>query len=183
MGCRAVFLDRDGTINVDTHYLFKKEDFRFLPGVKESLKILNDNDFKLIIITNQSGIARGMYSEEDYLRLNEWMLTELKKSGIEISATYYCPHHPDAKNEKYRIDCNCRKPKIGLFKKAIEDFSVDENLSWAIGDKMRDLAICEESSVKGILLYSSNSECQKNIWKIKGGLKEASQKIIKGEFK
>ena len=178
----AVFLDRDGTINVDTNYPHNRADFSFFHGAKEGLRMLSQAGFKLIIVTNQSGIARGMYTEEDYHKLMKWLYGDLKKSQIEISADYFCPHHPGGKIEKYRIECDCRKPNIGLFKRAIADFDIDESQSWAIGDRMRDLAICSQSSVRGVLLYNKNEERQKSIWKIKGGLKEAAEKIINGDF-
>ena len=182
MARKAVFLDRDGTINVDTNYLYKSSDFSFLPGAKEGLKALQSAGYMLVVITNQSGIARGMYEESDYLALNQWMLEELKKDGIEIAATYYCPHHPQAVVEKYRIDCDCRKPKIGLFKKAAAEHGIDEANSWTVGDRMRDLAFCEHSKARGILLYSGCCERAGSVWKIKGGLKEAAQKIVSENF-
>ena len=102
---KAVFLDRDGTINVEKNYLHKIEDFEFLSGVIEGLSLLNNSGYKLIIITNQSGIGRGYYTENDFITLNNWMLDVLKSNGIIISKVYYCPHLPDAKIEKYRMDC------------------------------------------------------------------------------
>ncbi|MCR5587732.1 MAG: HAD family hydrolase, partial [Lachnospiraceae bacterium] len=122
---KAVFLDRDGTINVEKNYLYKIEDFVFLPGVIEGLKLLQDAGFLLIIITNQSGIARGYYTEEDFKILNNWMLNKLAENGINITKVYYCPHLPDAKIEEYRRDCDCRKPKLGLFYRAIKEYNID----------------------------------------------------------
>lgn len=149
---KAVFLDRDGTINVDKHYLHKIEDFEFLPGATEALKMLQIAGYKLIIITNQSGIARGFYSEKDFITLNEWMLEELRKQDVIIDDVYYCPHLPGAKIEKYRIDCNCRKPAIGLFEKAIEEHKINIKESYAIGDKIRDCCICGKTGCKGFLI-------------------------------
>ena len=94
---KAVFLDRDGTINVDKEYLSRIEAFEYLPGTIEGLKILQDAGYLLIIVTNQSGIARGYYREEDYLNLENWMVNDLAQKGIKISASYYCPHHPNGK--------------------------------------------------------------------------------------
>lgn len=145
---KAVFLDRDGTINIDKDYIYKVQDFEFISRAPEALKILQDAGFLLIIITNQSGIARGYYTEDDYKVLNDWLLSTLKDDyGVHITASYYCPHLPmdssDVKVEKYRLDCNCRKPKLGLYERAIQDFNIDLSSSFAIGDKLRDLAICE----------------------------------------
>lgn len=149
---KAIFLDRDGTINVEKHYLYKIEDFEFLPGVVEGLKILQEAGFLLIIITNQSGIARGYYTEADFKSLNDWMLSTLRDQGVAIACVYYCPHLPEAKIDAYRKDCNCRKPKLGLYKQAIGDFNIDLSKSYAIGDKLRDCAICGETECKGFLI-------------------------------
>ena len=149
---KAIFLDRDGTINVDKKYLSKIEDFEYLSGAIEGLKLLQDAGYLLIIITNQSGIARGYYTEDDFSKLNDWMIQNLKSRGIEISKVYYCPHHLDGKIEKYRVDCNCRKPKLGLYQKAIEDFDIDLSESWTIGDKLRDSQICETTNCRGFLI-------------------------------
>ena len=152
---KVVFLDRDGTINVDTHYLYKQEDFIFLPGVVESLKLLVDKGFLLIVITNQSGIARGYYTEDDFHKLDDWMVNKFKEVGVTISKTYYCPHLPNAAIKTYSQDCNCRKPKIGLFERAIEDFNIDCVHSFAIGDKLRDCAICYYTNCRGFLINTT----------------------------
>ena len=181
---KAIFLDRDGTINIDKNYLYKISDFEFLPGVLESLKKLSDAGFLLFIITNQSGIARGYYTEGDFAVLNRWFISELNKHGIIITDIYYCPHHPEAKVEKYRISCDCRKPKLGMFYKAISQYNIDLNKSFAVGDKERDLEICKKTPVRGILLYSDlekSIEKSNNCFKIKGGLKEALDIILKEE--
>lgn len=155
---KAIFLDRDGTINAEKNYLYRIEDFDFLPGVIDGLKLLQDNGYLLIIITNQSGIGRGYYTEEDFNILNDWMISTLKSKGVNISKVYYCPHLIDAKIDKYRIDCDCRKPKLGLYKNAINDFDIDISLSYAIGDKIRDCAICETSDCKGFLIGNNEEE-------------------------
>lgn len=155
---KCVFLDRDGTINVEKHYLYRIEDFEFLPGSIEALRMLQAANYKLIIITNQSGIARGYYTEKDFLILNEWMLAELAKQGVNIDRVYYCPHHPNATIKGYRINCTCRKPKTGLFLKAAKDYSLDLSRCFAIGDKVRDLALCEESDVRGFLIGENEDD-------------------------
>ena len=138
---KAIFLDRDGTINVEKNYLYKIEDFEFLPGVVEGLKQLQNAGYLLIIITNQSGIARGYYTEENFFRLNNWMLRDLNNKGIRITHVYFCPHHPEATIERYKKDCNCRKPQLGLFIQACLDYNIDLTQSYAIGDKLRDCSI------------------------------------------
>ena len=193
---KAVFLDRDGTINVDKGYLYKISDFEFIPYVIEGLKLLQDAGYLLIIITNQSGIARGYYSEEDFNRLNDWMLDTLRyKHKIHITSVYYCPHLPlvspisrKGKSEetrevipenlqKYRIHCHCRKPALGLFEKAIRDYEIDLSNSYAIGDKLRDLSICEKSDCKGFLILN-NTIRRKGILSV-SSLYEAAIKISK----
>ena len=153
---KAIFLDRDGTINVEKHYLHKIEDFEFLPGVIEGLRLLQEEGFLLIIITNQSGIGRGYYKEEDFLALNAWMLDALKENEVTIIKTYYCPHLPDAKIEKYHKVCSCRKPSLGMYEQAIKEFDIDLSRSFAIGDKIRDCSICEKTDCRGFLI--SNNE-------------------------
>lgn len=164
---KAVFLDRDGTINVEKNYLYKIEDFEFIDGVLKALRELSDAGFLLIIITNQSGIARGYYTEKDYGILNSWLFETFAKNGIKISASYFCPHLPDASVERYRTICNCRKPNTGLFEQAVKDFNIDLKKSFAIGDKIRDLAICEKSECKGFLI--GDNEETEIIEKIRNG--------------
>ncbi len=155
---KAIFLDRDGTINVEKNYLYKIEDFEFLPGVIEALKKLQNAGYLLIIITNQSGIGRGYYTEADFQKLNDWMITTLKKQGVIITDVYYCPHLPDAQVEIYRKNCDCRKPKLGMYKQAIIDHDIVLSESYAIGDKMRDCAICEGTACKGFLIGNNEKQ-------------------------
>lgn len=152
----AAFLDRDGTINIDKGYLYKIDDFEYIEGTLEGLKILQDKGYMLVIITNQSGIARGYYSEDEFRALNEWMLYDLKEKGIEIAGIYFCPHHPKAKISKYRIECKCRKPGTMLYWRAQQELGIDLDRSIAIGDRERDLCICNESTVKGYLIGNTS---------------------------
>lgn len=155
---KAVFLDRDGTINIDKEYLFRIEDFEFLPGAIDALKILQELGFKLIIITNQSGIARGYYTLEDYEKLNSWMLEKLKTQGIDITDVFFCPHHPRAAVSQYRINCSCRKPELGLFEKAIKAHDLDIRHCFAIGDKIRDCSICKSTDCHGFLIADNEKK-------------------------
>ena len=165
---KAIFLDRDGTINVEKHYLYKIEDFEFLPGVIAALKKLQDVGFLLIIITNQSGIARGYYSEEDFLKLNTWMLDELKRHDVFILDVYYCPHLPDASIDKYRKTCECRKPKLGMFDQAVIEHNIDLGHSFS---QEKDVVIEEIRSGKrrNICYAASLSDCADRIIKIEEG--------------
>ena len=149
---KAIFLDRDGTINVEKNYLYKIEDFEFLLGVIDSLKQLQKAGYLLIIITNQSGIGRGFYSEVDFQKLNSWMIDTLKKQGVFMTDVYFCPHLPDAPIDKYRKDCNCRKPKLGMYEQAVIDHNITLSESYAIGDKIRDCAICNQTACRGFLV-------------------------------
>lgn len=155
---KAIFLDRDGTINTDKQYLYKISDFELSPGVVEGLKLLQSKGFILIIITNQSGIGRGYYSEEDFLNLNAWMVDYLMQKGIRISKVYYCPHHPNAIIGRYRKKCNCRKPALGMYEKAVREYGINLAESYTIGDKIRDCAICEKTNCRGYLISTNEKK-------------------------
>lgn len=155
---KAVFLDRDGTINIDKDYLYKPEEFEFIDGVIESLRILQEAGYLLIIITNQSGIARGFYTENDLAVLNDWMIDKLHEHDVNIDAIYYCPHLVGAPVKKYDYDCDCRKPRKGLFTKAIHEWDLNISQCIAIGDKIRDCQPCVELGGMGILISDSEKE-------------------------
>ena len=131
---KAVFVDRDGTINVDVHYLGDPDDFEMYPGVGEGVKRLQEKGFKIIVITNQSGIARGYFTEKQLLNIHEIMKKEFQKFNVILDGIYYCPHHPDD-------NCNCRKPNTGLFEKAIKEHNIDVKKSYMIGDKILDIVL------------------------------------------
>ena len=164
---KAIFLDRDGTINVEKNYLYKIEDFEFLPGVIDALKQLQQMGYLLIVITNQSGIGRGYFTETDFHKLNNWMVSTLKAQGITIADVYFCPHLPDAQVEEYRKDCECRKPKLGMYLQAVAKHDIDLCSSYAIGDKIRDCAICVATNCRGFLV--GNSETPEMIERVKLG--------------
>ena len=149
---KAIFLDRDGTINVDKHYVYKAEDFEFLPYAIEGLKLLQEEGFLLLVLTNQSGIARGYYTEKELRKLNDWMVPKLQREGVSITQIFYCPHLPDAKIKNYRKNCDCRKPALGMFERAVLEFNIDLAQSYTIGDKLRDHAICDRSGCRGYLV-------------------------------
>lgn len=145
MGNKAVFVDRDGTINVNVEYLNNPDDFQMYPGVAEGIKILRVNDFKIIVVTNQSGIARGYFTEEILDKIHQKMRKELIKKGADIDGIYYCPHHPDD-------NCECRKPNTGLLKKAVKDFDIDTGRSYMIGDRMLDVEAGYKMGLKTVLV-------------------------------
>lgn len=149
---KSIFLDRDGTVNIEKNYLYRIRDFEFLPGVIDALRDLQRAGYILIIITNQSGIGRGYYTEEDFQKLNDWMIATLREQGVNIAHVYYCPHLPNAQIPKYRKICNCRKPKLGMYEQAIVDYNIQIEHSYAIGDKIRDCVICVSTPCKGFLI-------------------------------
>lgn len=153
----AIFLDRDGTINQDRGYVYRIEDFAYIDGAVDGMRALGALGYRLVIISNQSGIARGFYSETDYHKLTAWMVDDLREKGILILGTYFCPHLPMGVVAKYTKECNCRKPNTELFYQAVEELNLTFKGSYAIGDKLRDLSICEETETTGILFRGENS--------------------------
>jgi len=138
---KAVFLDRDGVINVDKGYIYKIDDFEFKEDIFELLKFLQKKGFSLFIITNQSGIGRGYYTLKDFEKLNNYMIEELKKKNINIKEVAFCPHHPSD-------NCECRKPKPGMILKLMEKYKIDIETSILIGDKMSDIQAGQNAGIK-----------------------------------
>jgi len=135
---RAVFLDRDGTINVEKDYLFRVEDFEFIPGVPEAIGLLNQAGFLVVVVTNQSGVARGYYTEEDVEILHRHISRELEQSGAHVDVWLYCPHHPSGRGS-YALPCDCRKPLPGMLHEAAKRHDIDLENSIMIGDKRADI--------------------------------------------
>ncbi len=164
---KALFLDRDGVINIDHGYVFQKEKFDFVDGIFELCKDAQDLGYLLVVVTNQAGIARGFYSEEEFLELTKWMEGEFKKRGIKITKTFYCPYHVDAKIEKYRQDSFDRKPNPGMILKAIKEFNIDPQKSIMIGDRGGDIKAAKVANVKRTFLVEQ-PQCLKNIFQVRG---------------
>ena len=135
---RAVFLDRDGTINIEKDYLYKIEDFEFIPGAPEAILRLNRAGFLVVIITNQSGVARGYYSEDELVKLHRHISDELSAIGAIVDGWYFCPHHLSGR-PPYNIDCGCRKPLPGMLLQAARDLDINLENSWMVGDKLADV--------------------------------------------
>jgi len=150
------FLDRDGVVNVDKGYVHKTSDFQWVPGVEEIIKNFNDKGFLVIIITNQAGIARGYYSESDFTKISQWMNNQLIKKGAHIDEFYYCPHHPREGKGKFLVECSCRKPKPGMIKQAIKEWSIDLENSFFVGDKKSDLEAGRRANIKSYLFEENN---------------------------
>lgn len=142
---RAVFIDRDGTINVNVGYIDHPDDFHMYPGVVEGIKLLKKKGYKIIVVTNQSGIGRGYFVEENLDDIHHKMNNELSTNGTTVDAIYYCPHHPDE-------NCDCRKPKTGLLEQAIKDLKINIKESFIIGDRMLDIEAGDKIGCKTVLV-------------------------------
>jgi len=136
---KCIFLDRDGNINVEVDYLHKVEDFKFIPGAKEAIKIFKNLGYMVVVVTNQSGVARGYYNEASVEKLHEYLQKEVEQVGGHIDGFYYCPHHPEKGIGSYKQNCNCRKPEPGMFYNAKKDLDIDFSTSIMVGDKISDV--------------------------------------------
>jgi D-glycero-D-manno-heptose 1,7-bisphosphate phosphatase len=150
----AVFLDRDGTLNADTGYVHRWQDFRWLPGAKAAIRKLNDNGVYVFVVTNQSGVARGMFGEQAVTALHDRMREDLRASGAEIDDIRYCPHHPQASVAAYRLACSCRKPAPGMILDLIAHWPVDSSASVMVGDKEIDAMAGRAAGVEAEIVPS-----------------------------
>ena len=167
MTIKTIFLDRDGVINKEVGYLSRVTDFKFIKGVFDACLYFQKLNYKIIIISNQSGIARGYFNENDYLKLTEWMLGQFNNNGIKILDTFYCPHDP-------KSHCECRKPKPGMFLEAKKQYNIDMKNSWMIGDSESDIKSANAAGIintilvrSGHLIDESNSNSKFTIDSIK----------------
>jgi D-glycero-D-manno-heptose 1,7-bisphosphate phosphatase len=147
---KAIFLDRDGTITNSGDHIYKIEDLVFLPRVIEGLKKLQETGYKFIIVTNQAGIAKGLFSENEYFAFRNELYKRLDEQGILIDAEYFCPHHINGVIGKYKFDCNCRKPKTGMLEQAAKDFDLNLAECWMIGDNPSDLLAGKKAGCRTI---------------------------------
>lgn len=154
-GIPAIFLDRDGTINIDHGYVHQIDNFEFIEGAIEAMAELKKMGYALVVVTNQSGIGRGIYSEDSFMQLTEWMDWSLADRGVELDGIYFCPHHPEAKDEAYREDCNCRKPKPGMLLEAQSFLNIDMASSIMVGDKLADMQAGRAANVGTTILVRS----------------------------
>lgn len=152
----AAFLDRDGVLNVDRGYVFRRDDFIWNEGAAVAVKWLNEHGYYVFVVTNQSGVARGYYREEDVTALHAWMNEELARAGAHIDAFYYCPHHPEGEVQEYRAVCACRKPAPGLIVQAMREWPVDKGRSFLVGDKPSDIGAAQAAGIKGYLFAGGN---------------------------
>lgn len=163
---KALFLDRDGVVNVEKNYLHKIEDFELMEGIIDVCRHYEANGYLIIIVTNQSGISRGFYTEDDFKRLSEWMVEYFKAQGVTITRIYHCPHHENIDGQ-----CDCRKPEPGMFLEAQRDFDIDMENSVMIGDNERDIEAAMRAGVTTNILLSHDA-MQSNANKIVRSLRE-----------
>jgi len=164
---KALFLDRDGVINIEKKYLYKVKDFEFIDGIFDLCRYYQNLGYIIIVVTNQSGIARKYYNEEDFDILTSWMTKEFLKNCVKISKVYYCPHYPDISGY-----CECRKPNIGMLLQAQKDFNIDLNNSILVGDKESDIEAGINAGLLKTYLFNQtknikNSKATKIIKKLK----------------
>lgn len=152
----AIFLDRDGTINIDRNYVHTKEEWQWTEGAIEAIKGFNDLGFLVIVVTNQSGIARGFYTDDDVKKLHNYINKILSINKALIDEYYYCPHHPQYGMKE---NCQCRKPNIGMIMKAAEEFKIDLSNSFMIGDRITDVQTAINAGVKPVIV---GSDCKKH---------------------
>ena len=154
---KAIFFDRDGTLNEEVGYLYKFEKFKWIDGAIDAIKFCNENDYLAIVVTNQSGVARGYYTEEDIAKLHQQINQELQQNfKAHIDDFFYCPHHPEGVVEEYRMDCDCRKPKSKMIEDACIKYDIDKNESLMIGDSLRDVECAKNAGIKGVLFPGGN---------------------------
>lgn len=146
---KALFLDRDGVVNVEKNYLYKIDDFELVDGILDVCRHYEEKGYLIIIVTNQSGISRGYYTQEDFNRLSQWMIEHFKSLGVTITHIYHCPHH-----ESIDGNCDCRKPEPGMFLEAQSDFDIDMASSVMIGDNERDIQAAIRAGVTTNILLS-----------------------------
>jgi D-glycero-D-manno-heptose 1,7-bisphosphate phosphatase len=182
----AVFLDRDGTINEDIGYVSSPAELVLYPFAAEAIRLFNDADLKTVVVTNQSGIARGFYSEETLVAIHQRLIKELEQQGAVVNAVYYCPHHPVAGSQPYRMVCECRKPKPAMLQQAARELDIDLSRSWVIGDKASDINLASATGARSALVltgYGSTTLAQPERWPCKpdliaNDLLEAAQQIL-----
>jgi D-glycero-D-manno-heptose 1,7-bisphosphate phosphatase len=166
----AVFMDRDGTISEEVGYVNHVSRFRLFPYTAEAIKLLNENGWLAIVVTNQAGVARGYFSEDIIVQVHDRVRQELGNASARLDAIYYCAHHPSVGEPPYRLDCDCRKPKTGLIDRAAADFEIDRERSWMVGDRYGDIELACNAGLHPALVLSGYGrgewEYQRASWQI-----------------
>ena len=150
----GIFLDRDGTINREVDYLRTPDELHLIDGSARAIAELNSSGWRVIVMTNQSGIARGMLTEEDLSAIHKKLSDDLEKEGASLDAIYYCPHHPDYGGPKYQKDCDCRKPRTGMITRAVKEFGIDPKASFVVGDRMIDIQTAINAGARSVLVLT-----------------------------
>jgi D,D-heptose 1,7-bisphosphate phosphatase len=154
----AVFLDRDGTINEEVGYLDRMEKLQLIPGAAEAIRLINKSGMKAVVITNQSGVARGIFTESFVAEINARLQEMLRAEGALIDAFYFCPHHPTEGQVEYLKICDCRKPAPGMFLRAAEELRIDPNHSYMVGDTLKDIEAGARAGTRGVLVRTGFGE-------------------------
>lgn len=150
----AVFLDRDGTVSEEADYLDNADMLRLLPRAAEAIRLINESGLLAVIVTNQSGIARGYFTEAVLNEIHNRMELLLKAEGAHVNGIYYCPHHPEVGLPEYVLDCDCRKPRTGMIARAAEELKIDVRSSYVVGDKIIDIELAHKAGARGILVMT-----------------------------
>jgi D-glycero-D-manno-heptose 1,7-bisphosphate phosphatase len=164
----AVFIDRDGTLSEEVGYVNHPSRFRLFAYSSAAIKLLNDNGWLAIVVTNQAGVARGYFSEDIIHQIHDRLTRELQHDGASLDAIYYCAHHPSVGEPPYRMECDCRKPKAGLIRRASSDFEIDLAASWMIGDRYSDIELARNAGLNSAFVLSGYGrgewEFQRTTW-------------------
>jgi D-glycero-D-manno-heptose 1,7-bisphosphate phosphatase len=164
----AIFIDRDGTISEEVGYVNHPSRFRLFPYSTDAIKLLNDNGWFAIVVTNQAGVARGYFSEDVIVQVHGVLNTEMETAGARLDAIYYCAHHPSVGEPPYRHECDCRKPKTGLIERACSDLDIDKTPSWMVGDRYSDIELARNAGLKSAFVLSGYGrgewEYQRQSW-------------------
>lgn len=154
---QAIFFDRDGVLNEEVGYLWEVERFKWIDGAREAVKLCNERGLLAVVVTNQSGIARGLYTTREVDALHAFMQRELSKIGAHIDAFYYCPHHPEGVVEEFSIVCDCRKPKPGMILRACTELDINPAQSILFGDSKRDIEAAEAAGLRDGILFTGGN--------------------------
>ena len=166
----ALFMDRDGTISEEVGYVNHPARFRLFPYTAAAIKLLNENGWLAIVVTNQAGVARGYFSEDVIIQIHEQVQRDLQNASAKLDAIYYCAHHPSVGEPPYRLDCDCRKPRTGLIDRAAADFQIDLGRSWMVGDRYGDVELARNAGLHSAFVLSGYGrgewEYQRGSWQI-----------------
>ncbi len=184
---RAVFIDRDGTISEEVGYVNHPSRFRVFPYSAEAVRLLNASGLLAVLVTNQAGVARGYFAEDMIGEVHERLLRELERQGAQLDAIYYCPHHPSVGAPPYRLDCDCRKPRPGLIRRAASELAINLEASWMVGDRYSDVVLARNAGVRSAFVLSGYGlgewEHQRGTWEhqpdlVAEDLLDAARRIV-----